>query len=94
MKNFTIPHFITKWEATQAHREYKALDWFGGCLRDGHAQVTPLNTFTLEGYFEPVIVEDESFILKSINGDGILCVAYKEGELDMIHNFIQTIRGS
>ena len=93
MKNFTIPHFITKWEATQNHREYKTFEGVGGRSFRMSCSSTPLNTFTLEGYFEPVIVEDERFILKSESGNGILCIAYEEGELEMIRNFMQTIRG-
>ena len=94
MKNFTIPHFITKWEATQNPREYSIFEGLGGRFARICSRNMPLNTFTLEGYFEPVIVEDESFILKSESGNGILCIAYEEGELEMIRNFIQTIRGS
>lgn len=87
MNKFTIPYFITKWEATQNLRDYE--HFAGFMVAQGHAK----NTFTLEGYFEPVIVEDESFILKSEGGNGILCISYEEGELEMIRNFIQTIRG-
>jgi hypothetical protein len=94
MNKVIIPHFITKWTATQNPRDYSVFEGLGGRFVRICSRNIPLNTFTLEGYFEPAIVEDESFILKSEGGNGILCIAYEEGELDMIRNFIQTIRGS